>query len=263
MQGQGVNTFHSALWKLPHFSSLTGCPIDLMHIWLEGVGRQNLGAISYWLKKECKASLYKLPDILKEVATSVGIPRSDFPYLTSSRIGHLYEGAKGGVPSTDCSFPGTAGQIAHVLLHIPAIFSSMVPSDKKKDAVWQMALLTCKISRILWQRSFSRSDLLELDKSIWHHDQLQLGSPYLQHLWKPKNHYVSHFPLEILLWGPPRHYWCMGFEHENQLLKRGAQGNFKDPVWNAAECKSLRVALTAEESKRRLVHGTPLCQSEE
>ena len=144
MQGQGVNTFHSALWKLPHFSSLTGCPIDLMHIWLEGVGRQNLGAISYWLKKECKASLYKLPDILKEVATSVGIPRSDFPYLTSSRIGHLYEGAKGGVPSTDCSFPGTAGQIAHVLLHIPAIFSSMVPSDKKKDAVWQMALLTCK-----------------------------------------------------------------------------------------------------------------------
>ena len=42
----------------------------------------------------------------------------------------------------------------------------------------------------------------------------------------------------------------MAFEHENQLVKHGAKGNFVDPLWDAAECKALRVALVAEETKR-------------
>lgn len=252
MQEQGVNTFHGALWRLPHFCMQTGCPMDMMHIWLEGVGRQNLGALSYWLKKKCNANLYDIPQRMAKVAPTVGLRMNDFPRMNNARVNTLGEGATGGLPSTDCSFPGTAGQVAHVLLHLPAIFRDMVPAGKQKDPVWQMALLTCKISRLLWQRSFTTADILTLDRSIWLHDTAVLGSPFLQHLWKPKNHYLSHFPLEILLWGPPRTYWCMSFEHENQLLKHGAQGNFKDPVWDAAECKSLRVALTAEEDKQRL-----------
>ena len=43
----------------------------------------------------------------------------------------------------------------------------------------------------------------------------------------------------------------MAFEHENQMVKHGAHGNFQDPVWNAAESKALRVALVAEEAKRQ------------
>ena len=254
MVEQGVNTFHGALWQMPHFSMSSGCPMDMMHIWLEGVGRQNLGALCYWLHRltprGCNSSLHELPRLLQEVAQSTGLPKSSFPFLTASRIRLLTEGATGGVPSADCSLSGTAGQIAHVLLHIPAIFGSLVPEDKRNDTVWQMALLTCKISRLLWQRSFSTADLLNLDKSIWLHDSLILGSPYLQHLWKPKNHYVSHFPLEILRWGPPRTYWCMAFEHENQLVKHGAQGNFQNAAWDAAESKALRVALITEEAKQ-------------
>ena len=254
MGEQGVNTFHGVLWQMPHFCMSSGCPMDMMHIWLEGVGRQNLGALSHWCHrltpKGCRSSLHELPRLLQEVAQSTGLPRHSFPSLTAGRIRLLTEGGAGGVPSADCAFSGTAGQIAHVLLHIPAIFGSLVPKDKRNDTVWQMALLTCKISRLLWQRSFTTADVLELDKSIWLHDSVILSSPYLQHLWKPKNHYVSHFPLEILRWGPPRTYWCMAFEHENQLLKRGANhSNFADVLWSAAECKALRVALVAEEAK--------------
>ena len=68
-----------------------------------------------------------------------------------------------------------------------------------------------------------------------------------KHLWKPKNHYLSHIPLEILHWGPPRLYWCEDFEHENQLTKNGvSHGNYANVLLSAAEHKALSVANAYE-----------------
>jgi hypothetical protein len=250
MQDQGVNTFHGALWEMPHFSMFTGCPMDMMHIWLEGVARQGLGAVCYWLKRECKANLYELPTRIAAAAKLAGRGVSDYPYLSSSRVAHLGEGSEGGRPATDCSFPGTAAQIAHFVLDMAEILRPLVPETKRGDGVWQMALKMDRIGKLLWQRSFSHQDILDLDTAIYLHDCIYLGSPFLQHLWKPKNHYLSHLPFEILQWGPPRAYWCMNFEQENQVMKEGASGNYANPVMSAAEHKSLCVALEAEEQKQ-------------
>lgn len=247
MQDEGVNTFHGALWEMPHFSMFTGCPMDMMHIWLEGVARQGLGAVCYWLKRECKADLYKLPSLIASVAKRADRGISDFPFLSSSRVAKLAEGSEGGLPSTDCSFPGTAAQIGHFILYMTDILRPLVPETKRGDQVWQMALKMHQIGKLLWQRSFSHQDILDLDTAIWLHDSIYLGCTFLHHLWKPKNHYLSHLPFEILQWGPPRMYWCMNFEGENQVTKEGASGNFANPVMSAAEHKSLCVALDAVE----------------
>ena len=247
MQDEGVNTFHGALWEMPHFSMFTGCPMDMMHIWLEGVARQGLGAVCYWVKRECKADLHKLPSLIASVAKRAARGVSDFPHLNSSRVTHLGEGTEGGLPSNDCSLPGTAAQIGHFILHLTDILRPLVPETKRGDQVWQMALKMHQIGKLLWQRSFSHQDILDLDTAIWLHDSIYLGCPFLHHLWKPKNHYLSHLPLEILQWGPPRMYWCMNFEGENQVMKEGASGNFANPVMSAAEHKSLCVALDAVE----------------
>ena len=114
---------------------------------------------------------------------------------------------------------------------------------------WQVTLRLCKICRLLWQRSFTAQDILDLDESIWLHDTLVLATPMLSHLWKPKNHYLSHLPLDILRWGPPRNYWCIPFEHENQLFKGGASNsNFVNVLWSAADEKALKVALHAKKA---------------
>lgn len=247
MQDEGVNTFHGALWEMPHFSMFTGCPMDMMHIWLEGVARQGLGAVCYWLKRECKADLYKLPSLIASVAKRADRGISDFPHLSSSRVAKLAEGSEGGLPSTDCSFTGTAAQIGHFILYMTDILRPLVPETKRGDQVWQMALKMHQIGKLLWQRSFSHQDILDLDTAIWLHDSIYLGCTFLHHLWKPKNHYLSHLPFEILQWGPPRMYWCMNFEGENQVTKEGASGNFANPVMSAAEHKSLCVALDAVE----------------
>ena len=90
------------------------------------------------------------------------------------------------------------------MLAVEGIMGPLVPESNKTSLVWQAVLLMGRISHYVWQQSFTMSDLVELDKTIWLHDVVMLSSPELQHLWKPKSHYLSHLPLDILHWGPPR-----------------------------------------------------------
>ena len=62
-------------------------------------------------------------------------------------------------------------------------------------------------------------------------------------MFKPKNHFASHFPLDILTHGPVRHYWCMRFEALNQLFKSFAShGAFRDTCGRCAEFWSMHIA---------------------
>ena len=237
-QSMGVNDFAGALAGV-------ACPMDIMHIVFEGVVRQMLGALSYIGCRYWGWSPFAIAKRISAYAIEQGLKIHDFPYLNGTRIRHLTEGQGDGLPSSDCSFPGTAGQIARVILHVQGIFGAMT-AEHKKDPVWQVTLRLGKICRLLWQRSFTVDDILNLDESIWLHDELMLGTPMLAHLWKPKNHYLSHLPLEIVRWGPPRNYWCIPFEHENQLVKNSvSHSNYNNVLQTAAEDKALVVALQA------------------
>ena len=244
MQSVGVNEFLCAMWKCPHYSLVRGCPMDIMHIFFEGVARQNIAAVFYIMCRVWGLDIWALVQRIADYCKAQGLKRHDFPYINATRAQHLTQGQEGGLPSSDCAFPGTAIQVAHLVLHLPRIFGPMVPATRKRENVWQLALLTSKIGQLLWLRQFSAAQLAQLDESIWLHDKVLLGTPQLQHLWKPKNHYLSHVPLDILRWGPPRNYWCVAFEHENQLVKNGvSHGNFGDPLHDAAEHKALQVAV--------------------
>ena len=246
MQSMGVNAFLCAMWQCPHYSTLTGCPMDIMHIFFEGVARQNLAALVFFMCREWGVDIFEIVRCIQSYCTAKGLPRGDFPYVNATRAQHLTAGQEGGVPSSDCAFPGTALQVAHMVLHLNAMLGHLVPSAQKRSNVWQWALLTSRIGHLLWLRKFTAAQLVQLDESIWLHDTLLLQTPKLQHLWKPKNHYLSHVPLDILQWGPPRNYWCVAFEHENQLIKNGvSHGNFQNPLCDAAEHKALCVALEA------------------
>jgi len=98
-----------------------------------------------------------------------------------------------------------------------------------------------------------------LDRLIVEHQQLFLSVPEYQGLWKPKHHFAQHVPMDIRRYGPPRHYWCMGFEAYNQLIKNLAQmTNFKTPLvsvcnfWIAKSARNLvRGAAAAFSFQRR------------
>ena len=133
LQSMGVNSFAGALAGV-------GCPVDVMHILFEGHGRQHLGALSYVLINKWGLSPFAIGKRLEEFAKSKGLPRSRLPYMNSSRCKHLAEGQDGGLPASDCSFPGTAMQVAEVILHAQEIFAPLVGAEHKGDPVWQVSV---------------------------------------------------------------------------------------------------------------------------
>ena len=63
-------------------------------------------------------------------------------------------------------------------------------------------------------------------------------------LFKPKNHFACHFPVDILSFGPVRHYWCMRFEALNQLFKAFAfGGSFRNTCGRLATFFSFKSAI--------------------
>lgn len=45
---------------------------------------------------------------------------------------------------------------------------------------------------------------------------------------RPKHHFLTHVSHDVWRYGPPRGYWCFGFEAFNKVIKRGAKrSNFK------------------------------------
>ena len=143
-------------------------------------------------------------------------------------------------------------QVRFLAQDAPLIWGKLLSSDAHKGKLlqkkveWKILLLLSKIVTIANQLEFSHLDIAELDKCIWLHDTIWLGCPELQHTWKPKNHYLSHLPFEILRWGPLRGYWCEPFEHENQYTKGSVtHGNYANVLLSSAEGKALLVALQA------------------
>ena len=42
-------------------------------------------------------------------------------------------------------------------------------------------------------------------------------------LWKPKHHFETHLPVDLLRFGPLRGYWCMSFEGFNEIVKQATE----------------------------------------
>jgi len=83
--------------------------------------------------------------------------------------------------------------------------------------------------------NISRERVKVIDGLILEHQHLFLRVPEYRGLWKPKHHFAQHVAKDILRYGPPRHYWCMGFEAYNQLIKNLAgMSNFKSPLLSVA-----------------------------
>ena len=72
-------------------------------------------------------------------------------------------------------------------------------------------------------RRFSDASIARLAQLIYIAQSKFLQIKAYELLWKPKNHFAQHFPLDIKRFGPLRGYWCMRFEAKNQEHKRAAK----------------------------------------
>ena len=105
------------------------------------------------------------------------------------------------------------------------------------------------IVRLIDKKSMGVKDVEHLDMAIRAHAMLYKAAwPSRLRL---KLLFLAHFPLEVLLCGPARHYWCFAFERKNMDVKRAIEAsNYKDASGSAMETLSFRQAFAIKFAKK-------------
>ena len=106
------------------------------------------------------------------------------------------------------------------------------------------------IVQLIDKKSMGVKDVEQLDMAIRAHAMLyKVAWPSRL---RPKLHFLAHIPLEVLLCGPARHYWCFAFERKNMDVKRAVEAsNYKDASGSATETLSVRQAFAIKFAKKQ------------
>ena len=258
----GVTTFEEhAFTRIPLFDLCRMIPYDFMHVELEGSLKNELAAMLYYFIRHRAGWGFTLAKLNQRIR--------EYPWPGGFRVpsfteGVLEKGTKGGQCKKGCHVHMTAGDVMVFVRHSIDILLPLV--GDKSDPLWQCWVAHVKYVRLLMQKTLTADDVAALDRLIYEHHKLFLGvceSEYGERLFKPKNHFATHFPIDIMNFGPVRGYWCMRFEALNQLFKNFAKtGSFRDTPKRCAEYWAIQSARLRDSQRVRdwgnvrIVHGS-------
>ena len=117
----------------------------------------------------------------------------------------------------------------------------------RRHPAWLCWLKLVELHSVVIQHKLKVSDIERIDDLVVEHSQLFDLVPEYNGLKRPKHHFLTHLAMDIWRYGPPRGYWCFGFEGFNKVIKRGARSsNWKDPTmsvmryWSCRSARSFR-----------------------
>lgn len=137
-------------------------------------------------------------------------------------------------------------------MHAEQMFRTLLPPGKyEEDPIWKCLLLHLDIIRMMMMHALPRSTVRGvLAKKIHAWQKLFLSIIDYSDLFKLKGHWYSHFPTDVLRFGPTRQYWCMRFEALNQFFKRVAtHGSYRDTLYRMAFFWMVRSGLDLKEPR--------------
>lgn len=251
MQQHGIRTFHHAFADVPYFDP-TWAPMGLMHVEFEGNLKVHIAAFIYMacsVLKRSDGQPWATLDAVNAAISEYSWPadRSDRP----SGFHHsVTKGTKDNTPVPAATINWTASQVMHFAMHAVHILEPFVPSDQRQHRVWVCFRLHMQYVELLLHDSFDLTKIALLDRLIYAQQTLFLQIPQYSELWKPKNHYAQHFPVDILRFGPPVMYWELKFEMRHQALKNYAKrSNFVNVAYTVLQQADLKEALDLTEGK--------------
>jgi hypothetical protein len=103
------------------------------------------------------------------------------------------------------------------------ILDPLLTSEMREHPAWASWCKLVQIWTLVVQHSLDASDVARLDALQLEYSALFDAVPEYNGLKRPKHHLLTHLPLDVWRYGPPRGYWCFGFEHFNSVLKAGAR----------------------------------------
>ena len=267
MHDRGLNKLFFALDPdyVPHINPITIAPVDLLHLFPDGLLRSELAwlvyifikmgltieAINKRVKSFCKSS--------KTFPKDVRIP------LFKDK---LAKGIAGGVPDSSSTVNMTGSQCMHFSLHRCVCAIAVAPMicvltrlllfcPCRSVEILQPILTKAMMSHPAWaswvklvelftisvQTKLAVSDVALIDDLQLEHSKLFDLVPEYHGLKRPKHHFLTHLPDHVYRYGPPRGFWCFGFEAFNRIIKRGARmSNWKNTTVSIMQYWSARSA---------------------
>ena len=113
----------------------------------------------------------------------------------------------------------------------------------KAHPAWRSWLLLVKLFTMTIKHEIAVDDINDIDDAQLAHSAAFDATPEYEGLKRPKHHFCAHLASDIRLYGPPRGYWCFGFEAFNKVIKAGAQrSNWRNSTRSIMEYWSMRSA---------------------
>lgn len=240
----GLNKLYFALDPeyFPHIDPCTIAPQDLLHLYPDGLLRSELAWLIFIF---CKMGL----DLDTTNARLRRFKPRGFP--KDVRIPNfpdkLKRGVQGGKPHSSSTARMTGSQCMHFTLFSPQFFdepgASLLTPAMRRHPAWASWLKLVELFTLTVQHELHTDDVERIDDLVLQHSELFDAVPEYNGLKRPKHHFATHLPLDLWRYGPPRGYWCFGFEHFNQLIKRAAQhSNWKNTTVSVMRYWSARSA---------------------
>lgn len=219
---------------LSFFHPITGFPPDLLHDLFEGVVPVEL---AHCIKGLISKKYFTLEDLNRAILR--------FPYQHSDKVDRPHP-----IP-TNFACRGTIGGNGHenhaLLRLLPLLIGSKVP---ERDKFWEVLMDLKDIVQLAMSHTFNQETIQYLACKILDHRQLfQEVFPNVR--FRPKHHYIEHYPHLIKCFGPLVHLWTMRFEGKHKVFKKIIHDthNYKNVLKMLAERHQSMMAFYLSSSK--------------
>ena len=126
------------------------------------------------------------------------------------------------------------------------ILQPILTAQMMAHPAWASWLKLVELFAYTLQSELQVNDIKVIDTLQLQHSSLFDAVSEYNGLKRPKHHFCTHLADDIYRYGPPRGFWCFGFEGFNRIIKRGARmSNWKNTTvsimqyWSARSARAL------------------------
>jgi hypothetical protein len=240
---------------IPDADCTADIPVDLLHLFPDGLLRSHCAWLFY--------ILHKLGLDYDSVDRCVKF----YPHWPPDvRIPPLHKGmrkgTRAGKPKSGTTMRMTGSQMHWFALHSPGLLDPLLTPQMRAHPAWTSWVKVVELYSVCVKHELEADDVKRIDDLQYEYCRLFDTVKEFAGLKRPKHHFLSHLAPDIWRFGPPRGFWCFGFEGFNKVIKAGAvRSNWKCETVSIMEYWAMRSAREVRRREREsVVHANECMQ---
>ncbi|KAG4071911.1 hypothetical protein HA402_006072, partial [Bradysia odoriphaga] len=219
--------------------------VDIMHDINEGILRYNMSSI---IRSFTSRKIFKLKTLNDRKRNFVyGHPDSGNRSEVDLKQKHLKK----------AKLTMTASEMMTFFQIFPFLVGDLIDPN---DETWLFYLKTVEVVDLVYQTSYTETDLIKLQNSI-----AEMNSSYIKlfnQTLKPKHHFLTHYPRLIREFGPLRYISSIRYEAKHRIVKKYTKNtesrkNISYSIGRKLQYEFAKTVTTAENLQNILIYKHP------